>query len=498
MPETALPQSDVYNRRYVGRIETATYVLFDSSKSFNIDAYATRFVLDVLKINLVRLTLIGLINGIWDVVNDTFIGVIVDKTRTRWGKFKPYLILFAVPATIGTCLFWMAPLFFGTDPNDSGKFIYWLVLALVREGGGTFRSVSETGLLSTITPSPPERVSLITKAEVISQIWESFPEIAMGILIDLVNHKVIGVSLKSVYVTMGVGTTIVCGIMALLFFVVAKERVSQSVERPNIKEGMKSILNNRPMLMIMLSDFFGAFSISAGMDNYYIDVLGSASIKNVVRVLGAPMSFVSFPYVTWARRHFSTKALWIFGAHFGDLLAVMIFLIGSAGGKGKNGVFRKAKIMIPAMIIKEGLWLSTWGVKKVIPKEMFNEAMDYCEWKNGYRTEGMTVAAKSFFVKLVRNVTGSLQAALLNAIGYDLAAGFGMQSDATKYSLFAMSVLLPVATGIFGLFPKFFYNLGGEKREQMYRELFERRAVLCRNIAAASEQEEACRRQNLS
>ncbi|HRT82546.1 MAG TPA: hypothetical protein P5127_05245, partial [Oscillospiraceae bacterium] len=66
------------NRRYVGSVETAAYVLFDSSKSFNINAYTTRFVLDVLKIDLSFLTLIGLINGIWDVVNDTFIGVIVD------------------------------------------------------------------------------------------------------------------------------------------------------------------------------------------------------------------------------------------------------------------------------------------------------------------------------------------------------------------------------------------------------------------------------------
>ncbi len=477
------------DRRYVGSLETSSYVLFDSSKSFNIDHYATRFVLDVLKIDLFRLTLIGVINGIWDVINDTFIGVIVDKTRTRWGKFKPYLIAFAVPATVGTCLYWMSPLFFGTDPKDMGKFIYWLLLALVREGGGTFRAVSETGLLSTITPSPNERVSLITKAEVISQIWENFPEITMGILIDFVNHNVIKTSMKSVYVTMGVLTTVVSGIMALLFFFVAKERVMQSVERPDIKAGMKSILNNRPMLMIMLSDFFGAFSISAGMDNYYIDVLGSASIKNAVRVLGAPMSFVSFSYVTWARKRFSTKSLWIFGAHFGDLLAVIVFLVGSVGGKGKNGLFRKAGFMIPFLIIKEGLWLSTWGVKKVIPKELFNEAMDYCEWKNGYRTEGMTIAAKSFFVKLVRSVTGSLQSIILRSIGYDLSAGFGKQSESTKYGLFAMSVLLPVVTGIIGIVPKFFYDLAGEKRTRMYTELYERRKLTEAKISEQSDQQ---------
>lgn len=483
MPREAKQKSMVDERKYVGSLETAAYVLFDSSKSFNIDAYATRFVLDVLKIDLYRLTFIGLINGIWDVLNDTFIGVIVDKTRTRWGKFKPYLIAFAIPATAGACLYWMAPMFFSKDPMDMGKFLYWMILALVREGGGTFRGISETGLLSTITPSPKERVSLITKAEVLSQIWESFPEIGMGVLIDLVNHNVMKVSMKNVYITMGVSTSIVCGLMALFFFFVAKERVMQSVEKPDIKAGIKSILSNKPMLLMMLSDFFGAFSISAGMDNYYIDVLGSASIKNIVRILGTPMSFISFSYVPWARKKFSTRTLWIFGTHFGDFLAVFVFFFGSIGGHGKNGLFRKAKVMIPFLMVKEALWLSTWGVKKVIPKEMFNETMDYCEWKNGYRTEGMTLAARSFFVKLVKNVTGSLQSALLKGIGYDLAAGFGKQSESTKYGLFAMSVLLPVATGIFGLIPKFFYDLSGEKRDLMYAELYERRKLTQQEFA---------------
>ena len=84
-PEAAVKTRKVDSRRYVGTVETVAYVLYDSSKSFNINSYSMRFVLDVLKIDLYRLTFIGIINGIWDIINDTFIGVIVDKTRTRWG-----------------------------------------------------------------------------------------------------------------------------------------------------------------------------------------------------------------------------------------------------------------------------------------------------------------------------------------------------------------------------------------------------------------------------
>ena len=93
------------NRRYVGSKETVAYVLFDVSKSFNINLYSERFIFDVLQIDFYYLAIVNFINTIWDVVNDTFTGVIVDKTRTRWGKFRPYLLFLAVPGTIGTYLY---------------------------------------------------------------------------------------------------------------------------------------------------------------------------------------------------------------------------------------------------------------------------------------------------------------------------------------------------------------------------------------------------------
>lgn len=81
------------------------------SQSFNINTYSGRFVTNILQISLRFQRIIDLINGIWDVVNDVLFGAIVDKTRTRWGKFKPYLVALGIPGTIGTCLFWLLPLF---------------------------------------------------------------------------------------------------------------------------------------------------------------------------------------------------------------------------------------------------------------------------------------------------------------------------------------------------------------------------------------------------
>ena len=100
MSEDKTRYANVYSRHYVGNTEAAAYVVFDGSESINAGIFASRFNLDILKINLNLYSLLSIINGVWDFANDTFIGQLVDKTRTRFGKFRPYLIAFAVPSLL--------------------------------------------------------------------------------------------------------------------------------------------------------------------------------------------------------------------------------------------------------------------------------------------------------------------------------------------------------------------------------------------------------------
>lgn len=465
------------NRSYVSAKETVGYILFDSSKTFNIDTYSTRFLLDVVKIDLGWQTIINAINGVWDIINDSFIGAIVDKTRTRYGKFRPYLIIFGLLGTLGTVFYWLTPMFFGNNPFDVNKFIYWLLLAMLREGTGTFRSISETGLIATVTPNPKERLGILTKSEFFSSFYEMIPEAALAVMIDLVNHGIVKSTLRTVYVSIGVVTTLISGLFALFCFLNTKERVQQTIERPSIKQGLRSIFDNKPVKIIMLSDLLTSLTINTGMDNYYIDVLGSLFIKNIVNIPTIPTYYFSFTYISWARKKFSTKQLWIFSLHFDNILSIIVFFLGSIGGKGTGGWFRSVKIMMPLLMAKEAIWQSTFGVKKTIPREIFNEAMDYCEWQNGYRTEGMTIAAKNMITKLVGNTNRAFKTLILKKIGYDISAGFGKQSDSTKYFLFVLTTLVPAITGLISVIPKFFYNINSEKREQMYEELTQRRVL---------------------
>ena len=179
--------------------------MFKASQEFNINKYSDRFIFDVLKIDFYYLSIVTAVGGVWDVINDMLIGTIVDKTRTRWGKFKPYLIAFAIPGTIGTCLYWMMPLLFpNKSAMDFSKFLMYFALAIGRETAGTFSGIAQTGMLATITPDPMDRTRLITISNVLAGfLGDQIPEFLMTLLIDAINMKKIALKMQSPSVFLG-------------------------------------------------------------------------------------------------------------------------------------------------------------------------------------------------------------------------------------------------------------------------------------------------------
>lgn len=476
--EEPSPRAVPKDRRYVGSKETVAYILDDIAQSFNITKYNDIFVTDIIRVGLRFQEVVTFVIGIWDIINDIFLAAIVDRTRTRWGKFKPWLIIYAIPGVIITIMFYMMPLIFGDRPlYDVSKLAFYLILQMFTNLAGSLIAIARTGMTATITPNIIDRTRLITQANLLSGFVEKAPEILMGLFIDLVSRGALKIQMRSLYVSAGLVTSIAAGSFALIYAFVAKERVMQTVDRPSIFQGFKSVFTNKPLLLITLSEFLSAFSMNSGTNYYYINVLGLASMSTIVGIPGAIVSPISYSYVPWARSKFSTKALWVVGSHIDNLLMTGVFLVGSI-----NKNYKKLSVMIPAFMLRETIWMFFYGIKKVIPEEMRNEAIDYGEWKNGYRTEGMTGVAKGLASKLVGTLGQTIKAMILSRIGYVQGAGFGGQSEKTEYSLFWMCTILPVVTGILSIVPKLFYDLSGEKRDRMYRELHERRKAIADEV----------------
>ena len=127
---------------------------------------------------------------------------------------------------------------------------------------------------------------------------------------------------------MGLGCSLISSAMTMYFFFASKERVPQSIERPNVKEGLKAIVTNYPVLLMCLSDFLGGFAIGSGENNYFIDVFGMYSLITIANAPSALNGSISYAFVYPFRRRFSSKALWVGADIFGDVLSIGYFLFG--------------------------------------------------------------------------------------------------------------------------------------------------------------------------
>ena len=476
------------NRRYVGRAETTAYVLNDAAATLNISDFYERYIYDVVKIDFNYLALHNFIATIWDIINDTFIGVIVERTRTRWGKFKPYMLFGQIPLMVIGLFYWVIPFIFpGTASTYMPKLIFYSIMMMVQETAGTFTSIANTGFMTTITPNPVERTRLITMAHLLSHIFEDLPKQIFGILYDLVINKTVNWELPKLFAGFGLVCAILSTVFVMYFFLLSRERVQQSVERPSVVQGLKAIVTNKPILIQVISSFLSGFSISKSRTNYYIDVLGSITLKTIVGIPAFPVKFISYSFVAPLRKRFSTKSLWIFEDAWTDMLWMVVFGIGSV-----NNNFMKKGVMLPMMAIEEVLEMCVYGLRRVIPNEIVNESMDYCEWKNGYRAEAMTGVAQSLIGKLQNTVMGSVNAIVMKKIGYQQGLEIGTQSTKTKWWIFALGTGIPIITSSLGIIPKFFYPLDAAQRNQMYTELAERRSKMAEfmNDATAEEAKE--------
>jgi len=429
----------------------------------------------VVKVDFTVSAVVNIFTSAWDTINDILLGSLVDNTRTRLGKFRPYLIGLQVPLTLLGALYWMIPLFFpGTSGTHVPKLIFYFAFTIIQETASTAMNLAKGGYMSTTTPNPNERVRLITLAELFSgYLGEDLPRYIFGALYDLIVNEKIGMKLSTAFLTFGAGCSVISSGLTLYYFFQSKERVPQSIERPSIKEGLRAIFTNYPVLLMCLSDFLGGFSVSTSESNYFIDVFGSYSLITIANIPSSLNGSISYGFIPFLRKHFSSKALWVGADIYGDILSLGFFLFGMI-----NRNYTKMIPMVVAVGIREWFYKWSFGVNKVINSDLWNEAMDFCEWKNGYRMEATTSVAKSLVLKIQSSLMNSVRSIILKNIGYVQGIKIGTQSNKTKFWLFALCSAVPTISGALGVIPKFLWPLTKEKREKMYKDLAERRNEL--------------------
>lgn len=490
------------DRRVISKKETVGYILFDAFRGFNIDKHKDLFIDSVMKIDFNLQSIHNIIGGVWDFIDDFIVSFIVEKTRTRWGKFVPYIFLGGIPFAIIATIYWILPMILPQamidDKTNITKFFIYVALDMIIEMVGNFKSVGIGGYISTITPYPSDRRRLIALAGYVSIILSRIPDMVVEFTLDIIKNGLSKsvtnpeVSIGRALMIMGPVTTIVAGLVITWYTTLAKERVHQRIEKPKITESLKIVFTNKPVLMFMLTNALGSFGTGLSTNDYYRQVLNMTTFETFAGIPSfffQPITFANYNKLT---QRFSTKKIYMISQVFAKSFYIPLFFYG-LGFKTKNKVepyfFQSRIAMLPVTAVWECIYATFWGARSISITEMSNECNDYIEWKCGYRNEATLAAASAFMCKIPSRINGVLQPLYKKWISYDQEAYLhilpGRQSGqplkAQKW-IFAMATIIPAILVLVSIIPMIWYDIDKDTRDRMYRELNERRVKVAETI----------------
>ncbi len=456
---------------------------FAGSVIGGVGSYRTLFFVNIFKLDMVYVASILALISIYDVINDPLMGIIYDKTRTRWGKTRPYLIFTPIPYFFSTAILYCgAILIANNNTSDPKKVIFVFVTLFIQETFSTLYNIPRGNLLTLMTPNPGDRI----KSNLINSYVDGFGrQMVYGLFMplqDLNRWGVTNISLPAIFAFMGLFAAAIGSVGNIMMAMNVRERVILQRKPAPASKTIFYILKNK----YALRNFIAGLSVNWWTNGGYswdvvtqLEIMGGA-FKSMLYYMGfnilEPFSLTFVPKVMkWFGNDKRKGVLTLRGI---DVVRTVIQCI--VGIK-----------FIDRPLIFGLTFFVFWGMNAldnapgdVLENEMGREINDYTEYVTGERPDGTF----GLLTNLIGRVTAPLNALLTILVfrwsGYDATIPMGPWSQGNKvvyqkiYFLYIAAGVLP---GLVRTIPIFFYDLVGKKREQMYIELNERRALLAKS-----------------
>lgn len=430
------------------------------------------FYSNVFGLSLADAGVLMLVTRIWDAVSDPMMGIIADRTRTRWGKYRPYLLFFALPfAVCGILLF--------TTP-ENGKVVWAYVTYLLMMTVYTGINVPYGSLLNVMTSDSDEK-SVLSSYRMFFAYGGSFialfawePLCNMFDKTRIATEGAGGLEAISTNPAAWQNAMIViascCLVLFLLSFLLTKEHV-KSESTVSVGQDLKLLLKNKPWWILigaaLASNLFNtvrgtttayffadyiqqmvsldgkwAFLVSAGI---FLSIGEIANMAGVV--LAVPMS-----------RHLGKKSTYILSmAALIVLSAAFFFLPATAGGYWAMLAFQLI-ISVFTGVISPLVW------------SMYADVADYSELKDGTASTGLIFSSASMAQKFGGAFGGSAVMWLLAAFGYNTIAG-AVQTETAILGLRILMSWVPALVAALSILVVWFYPLTKKKMSAVQAEL---------------------------
>lgn len=480
--QTKTAENQVKEKRYVGVKETLIYGIANGGQCIGYNMMTAQrafFLVSVFGVPEVVVSAMLTVMAFWDAFNDPLMGAVVDKTRTRYGKLRPYLIFVPIFLGITTVLFFGGPIFVGDDASRPIRIVYMCITYFIWEFFYTIGDIPFWGLSSAISPNPADRSRVIKSARLISGIIGGIPGIIITVCLDLSRNGTIPLSLSQVFFIL----SIVAGTFGMYLFSLAgtktKERVVYVNDEPKLSECFAFMFKNKPLVLIMLSNLISTLGGIGGTFSvyYYYNVLGVNSLSLIAGIPGTITGWITYPLMTKLEKKWTSRQIVVRMALMSAAVTALVFLIGCRH-------YDKMSVVVPLFMVQGVFSAINGSIQAVIPTKMISETVDYMEYKTGKRNEGMAFSVLTFMGKLTGTLSTALGTALIPVVGLvrDSASEMMVISESspinTKFWLWALVTIIPAVLGLLNLIPYKFYDLEGEKLAMIQREVQARRETV--------------------
>jgi len=425
--------------------------------------YLIYYFTDVLGIGAEVAGIIVLASKSWDAVSDPLMGTISDRTNSRWGKKRPYLLFGALPAGIALLLLFYSPNFSGSEEAIMRSRIIWGLLTYILFSTTiTIINVPYSALTAVLTRDSHER-SVITGYRMSFAIVGTL--VAAGASLPLVTlfgggDPIVGFRM------LGLCYGVILVVVTMIVFGTTRERIADIDGGPEKKMKLSryalTVVKNRPFMILLLGTlmYMLAMNTIAAVLVYYFKYNLDAEKLIAFANLGIFIpALLAIPLFVFIGKKTSKKTAYNIGMGIVGAVLVVLFFFAE-----------KSMVLIFVCLAVAGIGLSTnW----LSPWAMIPDTVEYSEWKQGVRNEGILYGAFFFVFKFAGALGGFVVGKVLDFVGY---VANQPQTDQSLLGIKLLFTLIPVCFIILGIVVLSFFPIDAKKHREMIDEIEKRNA----------------------
>lgn len=448
-----------------------------------LNSYQAEFDASILGADIAIVGILILVAKIISAVADPVVGNLVDRSKSKLGKFKSMIVYSLVPLLVFTAVVFVKVPFKGF-----GLYAWIFVTYLIWSIAMTMGDVPSQGIASALTPDPTERTNVVSISNTFKQIGFSACVVIVPIVCLIIKggSKVIvakGETDTPMIAAEYLGTAILTAVFGCALFalipLVNKERVKvESNEKTTAKDMLAALKDNKPLMLVIVSYFLGfGRQMAMGIQVQAANVLlGSQNLVAVLGIVTAVGSMISMALCPVLIKKLDEKKAYILLSVYGFAASIFSFVIGHFWFRSPDNTV--LTVLFYASLFLIGL---QFGAVTLMPMIMTADAVDYYEYETGKRMEGAAYSILTLTIKVCLALGTALGLVFVQFSGYadtlaqinaGTATGF---TSGTKDIIFFAYTAVPGILALLSIIPMFKYDIVGEKKQAISKALQERR-----------------------